>query len=273
MSKAMFMKKLSKKIASFLDRLLGNQKINKSPIIILGNQKSGTSVIAHLLAQYSGLSKTVDIPEIWGQTLENLLTGKTDLVTFARKYPKPFSQDIIKEPNLTFFYQDLKKIHPEASFIFIIRDPRSNIKSILDRLSLPGNLEEFSVARTSITRAWALIFDPTLWDLEYYNHYIDILAARWNLVTKVFLSNENTDNILLVRYEDFVKNKLETIEEIAKNIGLSQVHDIADKVDIQYQPSGNKNISWLDFFGKKNLASIENICGEQMQKIGYLTTH
>lgn len=267
----MFIKKKSKKAITIFDRFF--LKINKSPVIILGNQKSGTSAIAHLLADYSGLSKTIDIPEIWPPTLLNLLTGKNNLQSFAQKYPKRFAKDIIKEPNLTFFYQDLKKNHPNASFIFIVRDPRSNIRSILDRLSLPGNLEKLNVDKTSLTKPWWHMFNASLWNLGCYDHYIDILAARWNLAVGVFLVNKDSDNILLVRYEDFVKDKLGTIQELAKKLGLVQVNEIVNKLDIQYQPAGNNNSSWLDFFGSNNLARIETICHEKMQIFGYLISH
>ena len=57
-------------IKKYKKRLIGYLKdrfatINETPIIVLGNQKSGTSAIAHLLADYGGLSRTIDIPPLW----------------------------------------------------------------------------------------------------------------------------------------------------------------------------------------------------------------
>ena len=58
---------LSPKIKNYKKNLIHYFKnlfavINENPIIVLGNQKSGTSAIAHLLADYGGLSRTIDIP-------------------------------------------------------------------------------------------------------------------------------------------------------------------------------------------------------------------
>ena len=39
-------------------------RVRQHPIIVLGNQTSGTSAIVHLLADYGGLSKTIDIPPL-----------------------------------------------------------------------------------------------------------------------------------------------------------------------------------------------------------------
>ena len=48
------------------------------------------------------------------------------------------------------------------------------------------------------------------------------------------------------------------------------MNDISDKVDRQYQRRGDRNVSWPDFFGPDNLARIERICGDRMQRFGYL---
>jgi len=259
------MSSLPKKIK---DQLLAkwNQhlKINPAPIVILGNQKSGTSAIAHLLAQYGGLSKTIDIPESWWPTLGDLLRGELRLIDFANLNKHRFSTDLIKEPNLTFLYSQLVKLHPQGTFVFVVRDPRSNIRSLLNRMELPGDRE--SVKLITVPETWRPIFDAEVWGLEA-GHYIEILSARWNLAADVYL--EHPGKMLLVRYEDFVADKTGTIKSLAQRLGLSHIHDISDKVDIQYQRRGNQEISWKEFFGPANLARIERICDSRMARLGY----
>ena len=257
-----------KKKISVLKSLIIKPKINPSPILILGNQKTGTSAIAHLLADYGGLSKTVDIPEIWWPTLKDLLTGKVCLTNFAKKYPHRFATQVIKEPGLTFFFNKLVDLHPYASFLFVVRDPRVNIRSLLNRMSIPGNLEKLDIEKCKIEKSWKPIFDSQIWNLGNYTHYIDILAARWNRTSDVYL--KHTNDMILIRYEDFIADKVGTIESLASKLHIKQKHEISEKVNIQYQPRGQREISFIDFFGKKNLSRIEDICGRQMKKFDYL---
>jgi hypothetical protein len=233
---------------------------------VLGNQKSGTSAIAHLLADYGGLSKTVDIPESWWPTLKDLLSGTLRLVDFAQRYKHRFSSDLIKEPNFTFLYSQLKELHPKGAFVFIIRDPRDNIRSLLNRVGVPGNVESIEHASLRIPNNWRPLFDADLWALEA-EHYIEILAARWNRAADVYL--EYPDEMILIRYEDFVADKTGAIERLARDLGLPRVNDISDKVDIQYQQRGDRNVSWEEFFGAENLMRIERMCGGRMTKFGY----
>ncbi len=146
-------------------------------------------------------------------------------------------------------------------------DPRDNIRSILNRLNLPGNLRKFNVRWSRIDKNWKPIFYANYWGFKEYKHYIDFLAARWNLAADVYL--RNSSKMVLVRYEDFCSDKVGVIEEIASKLGIEKKNDISDKVDVQYQPRGDRNISWLDFFGIENLLRIEKICKDNMKKFGY----
>jgi hypothetical protein len=77
--------------------------------------------------------------------------------------------------------------------------------------------------------------------------------------------------MILVRYEDFMKDKVGEIVGLARRLGLEPAYDIADRVDTQFQPRGRlRGIPWLDFFGADNLAQIETICADRMQQFGYL---
>jgi len=74
---------------------------------------------------------------------------------------------------------------------------------------------------------------------------------------------------MLVRYEDFVTDKVGFIRSMASELGYLQVNDIDDVIDVQYQPRGKSDVSWNRFFGSRNLARIERVCDGRMQKFGY----
>ena len=245
-----------------------NARVNPSPIIVLGNQKSGTSAIAALLSEMTGLSVSIDLKtEVENPTYQKVKKGELSFADFVKVNKLDFSREIVKEPNLTLFYQELVEYFPSSQFVFVIRDPRDNIRSILNRLKIPGNLSSLSAEyRGEMTPAWELIVDNRWLGLKGEN-YIEMLANRWNLMADVFLNHKQ--EMILSRYEVFVKDKVAEIERLAKYLKLPQVNDISGKIDIQFQPRGEKNVKWGEFFGSKNLTKIEQICATKMRQLDY----
>ena len=243
-------------------------QINPKPILILGNQKSGTSAIAALLAELTGLSATIDLKnEFPIPTYPQILQDQLPFSQFLQNYKLDFSRDIVKEPNLTLFYPELLASFPEAKFVFVLRDPRDNIRSILNRLKIPGDLLQLNPENyQKVTPAWDLIIDNRWLGLEGEN-YIEMLAARWNFMADVFLNNR--EQIVLVRYEAFLKDKLGELTRLAEKLELNPVNDITHRLDVQFQKRGDRDVNWRVFFGHQNLTQIEHICETRMRKLDY----
>lgn len=141
-----------------------------------------------------------------------------------------------------------------------MRDPRDNIRSILNRYRVPGDLPELTGEYWDrLTAARKLTFDSQWLGLKQ-DHYIGMLAARWNLAVELFRRYQ--DKTRLVKYEDFLNNKVQEVEALARSIGLKPINDITSLVDIQYQPKGNPHVDLRNFFGGPNLSRIEEICKE-----------
>lgn len=241
--------------------------LNDTNIIILGNQKSGTTAIAKLLALNAGETILLDTPLLWEPNLSKIASKDIKLRTLIEQHKYYFSRSIIKEPNLTFFYPEIKSIYPPSvKFIFIVRDPRDNIRSLLNRINISGNLDDIKDQFKRLTIHEKILFDKKI--IPYIsNHYIEQLSERWVVAVDVFLNSK--ENFHLVKYEDFNKDKVNFINQLSVKMGYQAKNDISAKVNIQYQPKGNKKINWNDFFGEKNLHKIQNICGVQMKKLGY----
>lgn len=240
-------------------------EVNKQAIIVFGNQKSGTTAIAALLVELSGLSSTLDIRTWRVKEQDDLHTGHLLFEDFVNNHKHEFSKELIKEPALTLLYSDVARFFPNSKKVFIVRDPRDNIRSILNRVNRRGDkqaIENFE----ALPVAWQRIIDNRWLGLGH-THYIDSMAARWNHVTDVYLTH--VDEMILVKYEDFLVDKVESISTLAYKLGLPQKNDIVSKVDIQYQPRGNQSVSWEDFFGLSNLERIERICGSRMALFDY----
>lgn len=255
----------------FLDYLKNKfTKINETPVIVLGNQKSGTSVISHLLADYGGLSKTIEIPPIWPPVGIKIIKGELGFATFVNDHKSYFATELIKDSIMTFFVEQVIKVFPKARYVFVIRNPYDNIRSLLDRRNIPGNLKNLEKKHFASLRANNRVtVDSQIWGGESEN-YIGVLALRWNKAVDNYLNYHQTTKMTLAKYEDFMKDKLKFMEKLAKQIEINHHNDISKQLDIQYQPLGkNRYVSKEEFFGRENILIIKRICGSRMEKLGY----
>jgi hypothetical protein len=237
------------------------------PIFVFGNQKSGTTAIAALLSRATGLSMKRDFHGAREPHLSRLLHGELTIDRFVAANKYTLSHAIIKEPNLTFVADRLMGHFGCSKAVFIVRDPRTNIKSLLSRLSIPGNLDSLPLDDMWLPNAtWRSILEGRDLDLRH-THYIDIQAHRWNAAATVYYGH--ADRYVLLRYEDFLRNKTESINSLASSLNLEIIEDVAPYVDAQYQRASDKRISVPAFFGEQNLSRINTICAEYMNLLQY----
>ena len=151
--------------------------------------------------------------------------------------------------------------------MFIVRDPRANIRSILDRLKISGKQNKLTDEQwAKVPPIWRLVLDGKWLNLTGEN-YIEMLAARWNFCTDLYLKRHEI--LKISRYEDFLKNKIGEIQRIAQSFELDARNDISECLEVEYQPKGrNQDVDWQLFFGN-NFARINKICGERMRLFNY----
>jgi hypothetical protein len=236
-------------------------------VFVFGNQKSGTTAIAALLSRAAGLPVTLDFYGAREPHLGRLLRGELSVDRFVTANRYPLSKAIVKEPNLTFVADKLMEHFESSKAVFVVRDPRENIKSLLARLSIPGHLDGLSLSDTWLPNTtWRSILEGR--DLgSGYTHYIDVLAHRWSAAAAVYFANP--DKYVLLRYEDFLLNKVESIYSLAFSLSLVVTGEIAPYVDVQYQVASDKRVDANAFFGGKNLSRINTLCSEYMHLLQY----
>lgn len=243
-------------------------KPQTAPVFVLGNQKSGTSAIAALLARACGRSVALDmLMEVNRPLFQRVPSGALSFADYVHANRWEFSHDIVKEPNLTFLYPELARAFPDSRVVFILRDPRDNIRSLLDGIGIPGDLARLQARHTEpLNAGWRLVLDGSWCGIEG-EHYIDQLAARWNRCAEIYCANR--EKLVLCRYEDFRSDKLGEVTRLAGAVGLAIEHDVSGEVDRQYQTRGNRSVSWEEFFGSENLARIEVSCESGIREFGY----
>jgi hypothetical protein len=249
-----------------LDRL--RVRINRQPVIVLGNPKSGTTAIAALLAEFCGLTAAAHgLPWLYEDHIEEFARRELTLNAIIANNRRAFAAGVIKEPFLTQLYGDLHTRFPHSPFIFIVRDPRDNIRSILDRVRVPGNLERIpDDLWRSIPPAWQETIRNQFYGLTTES-YIESLAIRWSKIARIYL--EDRDRLILCPYEQFLADKETEIRRLAEAVGRAQAADIRADLDKQFQPRGQRNVNWLDFFGPSNLETINRVCEAEMAALGY----
>lgn len=241
-------------------------RVETSPTIVLGNQKSGTSAIAHLLADLGGLSKTIDIPPLWPPVGIEIMRGRVSFASVVEQHRAFFSTKLIKEPMMTFFADQVLEFFPECKCVIVIRDPRDNIRSLLNRRGIPGHLEEVEERYIPASPPHNVVIDASVWGGDDEN-YIGVLAYRWNKAIDSYLYH--SERMILAKYEDFMRDKEGFVVKLSDRLSIPKKHEISSKLDIQYQPAGDRTVSWEEFFGSGNLERIERICGARMAKLGY----
>jgi hypothetical protein len=243
-----------------------------SPVFILGNQKSGTSAVASLLGMMTGKSTAIDLRREYRnkgpQVYPRITSGELPFEELIRRNPFDFSREIVKEPNLTFFYEELVRRFPASRFAIVVRDPRDNLRSFLNAAGIEGDLSSLPPERLAETDpGFALLFDGRWCGIEADPHYMDQLGARWNACADAWL--ERREAMVLVRYEDFLADKLAVLRRLAGALELEPRHDVSAQLDVSFQPPGDPSVLWHDFFGA-NLERIERICADRMRELGYV---
>lgn len=245
-------------------------QVHPDPVFFMGNQKSGTTAISSLLAYAAGLQATTWVPGLDFTVLKRLHEGRLSLQKAIFQYARiEFAQPIIKECNLTFLYEQVRARYPHARQVFVVRDPRDNLRSILDRLNLPGQVSAVSLP-DSLRAPWGHVLDNT-WMGAPAGNAVGSLAWRWARAVAVY--QQSPGDFIRVRYEDFLADPENTIAELCVTLHLPQKRQIAHWKSHAFQPPGrNRGCKWLDFFGTEQLAQIEDICAEGMADMGYSPT-
>ena len=245
-------------------------RVNERPVFILGNQKSGTSAIVNLLGAATGKSFTNDVFCWFADAETRILKGELTWDCFVDRARFYFSRELVKEPGFTFLLDALSNRFPRARFVFVVRHPYTNIRGILSRLNLPGDLESLTPTHfDSVTRRFPL-WMPVLSGLSGNcagDTYIATLANR--CAKALSICNAKQERWVIVRYEDFLADKVRSIDRIAAALGLDVVKDIKALKDKPFQAPSAVRANPLDFFGRRNLARITEICAGPMADFDY----
>lgn len=262
------------KIRIFKPYYLARLLFKRPSILVLGTRKSGTSVIANLLADIGGLSRTIDIPELWDNEWDvkkRLHDGALDIDSFINHNPHRFATDIVKEPSLTYLFDQIYCRFPEIRYVYITRHPVDYVRSILDRVhidphKLPMDIEE--VDRLSIYPGWKKLLRGEIICQGDVTSLPETLIVRWRKAQRIYLANKKVFRIL--RYEDFMKDRELAIKKLAGDLDVPQRFSITNRISEQFQPKGaHRDESIYELFSNEVIKKMEELCEEEIRRLGY----
>jgi hypothetical protein len=266
---------------------------NKQPFFILGRERSGTTMlrvslnnhpnisippespfIIHLYKKYYG-NKNIKIDEflidlkkepflhVWNIDYEELSKKlyKTSPPTFSNycktvlnNYQQKDGVLGDKNPTNSLFGRQLNKVFPDAKFIWIIRDYRAQVNSMLK--------------------------------VNFEKKIISSLAKRWVSYNKEieFLQKNYPKQILLVKYEELVESPEKSYKDICMFLEVAFEHSVlsTSKSKKEFHPKHHKSLEeeintkhveeWKNQLTKKQIEICEAIAGNYGAKFGYRKT-
>lgn len=159
----------------------------------------------------------------------------------------------------------LKGVFKDSRFIYIVRDARAFVNSILEVDWWKGWQGPTNWRFGELSEENQMIFK------KYNYSFIALAAIQWNIVTDCFINSfSNQDkNIMVIKYEDLIEDPKKYLKESCEFIGLEYSRNFQKKIKKNYSLV-NKNIKWQKDLTPEQNEIIEKICNKNLHYFGYL---
>jgi hypothetical protein len=133
-----------------------------------------------------------------------------------------------------FHLEALERLFPDAQYVFLVRDPRANIASMiegwpyLERFGKPQLTSYLWQHAARTIEHWSYPAPPG-WQQVVDRPLAEICAWSWQQHVEAVLAfcGRRAGDVLRVRYEDLVQHPLEVVQGIASELGFSWSEDVA----------------------------------------------
>ena len=279
----------------------------KSPIIIFGNNRSGSTIVQKIMALHPDIVQWYEPRSLWlyadpGRRHDEFdAKDATDKVKrYIRnqflKYQKQYGDRVVleKTPATILKIPYVRAIFPEATYLFIVRNPFSFISSVELKWQRPlsGKGIRRRLKSTPVTQlhyyAGQLISQQfykrvlrrkylSIWGPRYKGIYQDlkkhdlltVIARQWSVCSRKAekdLALFGNDRVLRLKYEEFVENPISDVERICSHCGLVMTTQMAKAA--KEQVKSDRQDKWRRF-DPIDLARILPEIEDEMQRHGY----
>lgn len=201
-----------------------NSKLTQDKLIFIGGApRSGTTLVQRILGAHSQVYAGPEfdllpqIMELRNQFLQKVATGRISTYLDAQETNVIFEEFILSmfqkkanetnksyvseksPPNIEVF-SELLDCMPQAKYIFVVRDPRAVVASLLE-----------------VGKKMRADSAPAPLHLTKTRHAVGLVNAMWEKGNKALLRG---DNVLVVHYEDIISEPESIIRNLTSFLGV-----------------------------------------------------
>lgn len=227
--------------------------------------------LGYIIREYF-LKKTFLSNTLWSITEINLLYKKT----FLREY-----RIVEKTPKNCFRISFINKLFSDCKFIFLKRDGRSNINSLIEGWKLPGKYVRGQASNIPLNikgysenndKHWKYVLPP-MWE-SYVNRSLEeVCAFQWvssNNAALKDLESIESNRVYSLSYEELTNDTYNVVKKLCEYVDIpfsKDIQKISKNPPLVNYVTKPKKDKW-----KKNIALIENVypmIEPTMKKLGY----
>jgi hypothetical protein len=279
----------------------------KPPIFIFGNTRSGTTVVQKAMSLHAGIAEWYEPNALWlyadpGRIHDEF--DESDATDRVKKYIRQrflkYQQQhgncvvVEKTPQNILRIPYVRAIFPEATFLFIVRNPFSFISSVEYKWQLPVTgqgvirrlkdmplsqlhhwmrrylIQQFNkrILRRKYLSIWGPRYEGIQEDLKNHD-LLTIIARQWAIPSRKAerdMAAFEEGQILRLKYEDFVDDPISDLERICAHCRLEMTDDMVDAA--REMVKSDRKIKWQRF-DPRDLARIMPEISGEMQRHGY----
>lgn len=279
----------------------------KPPIILFGNTRSGTSIVQKVVSTHSDVVPWYEPRTVWlyadpGRPHDEFdATDATDEVKrYVReqflKFQRQHGNRVVMEktPANILKISYVRAIFPEATFLFIVRDPFSFISSVefkwqrpVSRKGIGRRLKSTPVTqlhyyagrfirqqfhkrvlRRKYLAVWGPRYKGMAQDLKTHD-LLAVIARQWSVCSRKAeedLAMFGQGEVLRLRYEDFVEDPISDLERICAHCGLEMTDDMVKAA--KERVKSDRQFKWRRF-DPRDLARVLPEISDEMRRHGY----
>lgn len=268
------------------------QKVIK-PIFIIGTGRSGTTILGTLLSIHEDVGFLSEPKAVWHavHSGEDVSGNYTLGPARYRLSEEDASQEVVdrahrlfgfyltmvkanriidKNPELVFRIPFVKKIFPDAKFIFLVRNGWDTVKSIVnysvrDGKNVNGEIHDWWGVNN---RKWRIMLDELvandkdlsseLQTIQSFTSHKDMATVEWIVTMKEGLKNLNEypNTVMLQRYEDFATYPRINLEKMLSFCDLDAYDDLLSYAELRLHEAPKYERFEVNPFLRKSFHSI-----------------
>jgi hypothetical protein len=279
----------------------------KPPIILLGNTRSGTTIVQKVVSTHPDVVPWYEPRTLWlcadprrnhDDFDESDATDKVKRYIREQflNYQEQHGNCVVMEktPANILKIPYVRAIFPEATYLFIVRDPFSFISSVEMKWQRPvstkgirrrlkytpitqlhyyaGRLIKQQFDKRVLRRKYLSLWGPRYKGMEQdlkTHDLLTVIARQWSKCSKKAekdLTLFDPGQVLRLRYEHFVEDPISDLERICAHCGLKMTNDML-RAASEWVKS-DRQLKWRRF-DPHDLAQILPELSDEMQRHGY----